>query len=94
LGVIFGLTFGKFIGIVLISKILVKFRIATLPKDVNWRQIYGVALLAGVGFTMSLFITDLAFFNTDYILQSKIGIFVASFLCGIVGYLILRKAND
>ncbi|MBU2527299.1 MAG: Na+/H+ antiporter NhaA [Bacteroidetes bacterium] len=94
LGVIFGLTFGKFIGIVLVSKILVKLKIASLPKGVNWRQIYGVAMLAGVGFTMSLFITDLAFVSTDFILQSKIGIFIASFLCGIIGYLILRKASN
>jgi len=91
LGVIFGLVLGKFIGIVLVSKILVKLKFAELPKGVNWRQIYGVAMLAGVGFTMSLFITNLAFVDPDYILQSKIGIFIASTLCGIGGYLILRK---
>lgn len=93
LGVIFGLVLGKFIGIVLVSKILVKLKFAELPKGVNWRQIYGVAMLAGVGFTMSLFITDLAFVDLDYILQSKIGIFIASILCGIGGYLTLRKVS-
>lgn len=92
LGVIFGLVLGKFIGIVLVSKILVKLKLAALPKGVNWRQIYGVAMLAGVGFTMSLFITDLAFVDADYIIQAKIGIFVASIFCGIAGYLTLRKA--
>lgn len=92
LGIIFGLSFGKFIGIVSISKILVKLKLAALPVGVNWKQIYGVAMLAGVGFTMSLFITDLAFVNPTLVLQAKIGIFVASILCGIVGYLILRKA--
>jgi NhaA family Na+:H+ antiporter len=92
LGVIFGLVFGKFIGIISISKILVKLRLAVLPAGINWRHIYGVAMLAGVGFTMSLFITDLAFVNPAYIIQAKIGIFIASIFCGISGYLILRKA--
>ncbi|MCR8666519.1 Na+/H+ antiporter NhaA [Aestuariibaculum sp. M13] len=92
LGVIFGLAFGKFIGVVGFSKILIKLKLATLPEGVNWRQIYGTALLAGIGFTMSLFITDLAFADPAYILQAKIGIFAASLLCGIAGYLTLRKA--
>ncbi|WMI65084.1 Na+/H+ antiporter NhaA [Aestuariibaculum sp. YM273] len=92
LGVIFGLAFGKFIGVVGFSKILVKLKLATLPEGVNWKQIYGTAMLAGIGFTMSLFITDLAFADSAYILQAKIGIFVASLLCGIAGYLTLRKA--
>lgn len=92
LGVIFGLVLGKFIGIVGFSKIFIKLKLATLPEGVNWRQIYGVAMLAGIGFTMSLFVTDLAFIDSAYILQAKIGIFVASLFCGIGGYLILRKA--
>jgi NhaA family Na+:H+ antiporter len=92
LGVIFGLVIGKFIGIVSISKTLVMLKIAVLPEGVNWRHIYGAATLAGVGFTMSLFITDLAFVNPAYIIQAKIGIFIASIFCGITGYLILRKA--
>lgn len=93
LGVIFGLVFGKFIGIVLFSKVLVWFKLAVLPKGVNWRQIYGAAMLAGVGFTMSLFITDLAFVEPVYVLQSKIGIFVGSMICGIGGFLTLRGAT-
>lgn len=92
LGVIFGLVLGKFIGIVGFSKILIHLKLTTLPEGVNWRQIYGVAMLAGIGFTMSLFITDLAFIDPAYILQAKIGIFVASLFCGIIGYLTLRKA--
>jgi Na+:H+ antiporter, NhaA family len=91
LGVIFGLVCGKFIGIVGFSKILVKLNLATLPEGVSWRQIYGVAILGGIGFTMSLFITDLAFVDSTYILQAKIGIFIASILCGTAGYLMLRK---
>lgn len=92
LGVILGLVVGKFIGIVAISKILVKLKLAVLPDGLQWQHIYGVAILAGVGFTMSLFITDLAFIDSAYILQAKIGIFVASVLCGIGGYLTLRNA--
>lgn len=92
LGVILGLVFGKFVGIVLVSKILIKLKFATLPDGLRWRHIYGVALLAGVGFTMSLFVTDLAFVNPDFIIQAKIGIFVASIICGIGGFLVLRKA--
>jgi NhaA family Na+:H+ antiporter len=92
LGVILGLSIGKFIGIVAISKVLVKLKWAVLPAGLNWRHIYGAALLAGVGFTMSLFITDLAFVNPDFIIQAKIGIFIASIICGVGGYLVLRKA--
>lgn len=92
LGVIFGLALGKFIGIVTMSKILVKLKLAALPEGLNWRHIYGAALLAGVGFTMSLFITDLAFVSPMHIIQAKIGIFIASIFCGIGGFLVLRKA--
>lgn len=94
LGVILGLVLGKFIGIVLISKILVQLKLAALPNELRWRHIYGVSLLAGVGFTMSLFIADLAFVNPTFIIQSKIGIFIASIICGIGGFLVLRKASS
>lgn len=92
LGIILGLVLGKFIGIVIISKILVKLKLAALPEGITWRHIYGAAMLAGVGFTMSLFITDLAFLDPAYVIQAKIGIFVASIVCGIAGFLTLRKA--
>ncbi|MCJ8166120.1 Na+/H+ antiporter NhaA [Pontibacter sp. E15-1] len=92
LGVILGLVLGKFIGIVGVSKIIIKLKLAELPEGLNWRHIYGVALLAGVGFTMSLFITDLAFVSLEHIIQAKIGIFVASTICGISGFLVLRKS--
>lgn len=91
LGVILSLIVGKFIGIVSISKILVKLKLATLPVGLQWRHIYGIGMLAGVGFTMSLFITDLAFITVEFILQAKIGIFIASIISGIGGFLILRK---
>jgi Na+:H+ antiporter, NhaA family len=92
LGVILGLALGKFIGIVAITKILIRLKLAVLPDGLTWRHIYGVAMLAGVGFTMSLFITDLAFVAPVHIIQAKIGIFIASIICGIGGFLVLRKA--
>jgi NhaA family Na+:H+ antiporter len=92
LGVIAGLVLGKFIGIVAISKILVKLKLAVLPAGLNWRHLYGVAMLAGVGFTMSLFITDLAFIDLEHVIQAKTGIFVGSIISGVGGFLVLRKA--
>lgn len=92
LGVILGLALGKFIGIVAITKILTQLKLAVLPDGLTWRHIYGVATLAGVGFTMSLFITDLAFVDPAHVFQAKIGIFTASIICGIGGFLLLRKA--
>jgi Na+:H+ antiporter, NhaA family len=92
LGVILGLIAGKFIGIVLISKLLVRFKIASLPNGMNWKHIYGASFLAGVGFTMSLFISDLAYTDAEYLIQAKIGIFIASIIGGIAGYFVLRKS--
>jgi len=92
-GVIAGLLVGKFVGIVGVTTLVVKMGWGSLPNDVTWRHIYGVSLLAAVGFTMSLFITDLAFRDMEYVLQAKIGIFVASIIGGLAGYLILRKRD-
>lgn len=93
LGVMAGLMFGKFIGIISVSQILVRLKIAALPHGVTWRHLYGAALLAGVGFTMSLFISGLAFDDRQHIIQAKIGIFVASVICGLAGYLVLRTTT-
>lgn len=90
LGIFLGLIFGKFFGIVLFTKMMVSLKISTLPKKVKWAHIYGVGLLAAIGFTMSLFITDLAFNNEAYMDQAKIGIFSASALAGILGYFYLK----
>lgn len=91
LGIIFGLIVGKFVGIVGITKLVVLFKLAGLPQGSTWKQLYGVALLASVGFTMSLFITDLAFTNPEHIVQAKFGILIASFIGGLSGFLILRS---
>lgn len=85
---------GKSVGISLLSWIGLKLNLATLPHNTNLRQIIGVAILAGVGFTMSIFITNLAFFEQDvYIDSAKIGVIIGSLVSGIVGYLILRTGK-
>jgi NhaA family Na+:H+ antiporter len=93
LGIIFGLIFGKFIGIFGVSTLLMKFKLADLPSGITYQHLIGVALLASIGFTMSLFVTSLAFKNEIFIFEAKIGIFIASFIGGIVGFLILNKTN-
>lgn len=91
-GIIFGLFFGKQLGILLSSWIAVRSGKTSLPKGISWPQIWGVSILAGVGFTMSIFISDLAFKSAELIGQAKIAIIIASLLSGIVGFVVLRKS--
>lgn len=91
LGIGLGLLLGKLLGIVGFSWLGVKLKLATLPPEINFKSIFGVAFLAGIGFTMSLFITQLAFVSEVYQTQAKIGIFVASLIGGIVGYNLLKS---
>ncbi|NDP27845.1 MAG: Na+/H+ antiporter NhaA [Flavobacterium sp.] len=91
LGIGIGLVFGKFVGIVAISRLLVAFKLAKLPDRVNWNHIYGVAFLGGIGFTISLFINELAFTNEDFIYTAKVGILFSSLVAGIIGSIILLK---
>lgn len=94
IGIIIGLVVGKFIGISLFSRIIVKLKLASLPEGVNWRQIYGVALLAGIGFTMSIFIAGLAF-NEEINQQiAKVGILVASLISAVLGMIWLSTGNQ
>jgi Na+:H+ antiporter, NhaA family len=85
IGIVAGLVLGKFIGISLFSRLVVRFKIASLPEGVSWQQIYGVAFLAGIGFTMSMFITELAFSDDLYKQIAKVGIITASLLSAIIG---------
>lgn len=94
MGVMAGLVVGKLVGISLVTKLMVKMKIASLPEDVNWQQLYGAALLAGVGFTMSLFITKLAYNDADTILHAKVGILLASVIAGVLGYILLYRAGS
>lgn len=90
-GIILGLVAGKFIGITAIVKLLTLLKITSLPTGVTWRHIVGVGFIAGVGFTMSLFINNLAFKDPALISQAKTGILFASIIAGVAGYLILNK---
>jgi len=85
IGIMLGLILGKFIGISLFSIAIVKFKLATLPEGMRWSHIYGASLLAGIGFTMSMFISDLAFEEPEYIQIAKIGIMAASFISALAG---------
>ena len=90
IGIILGLLVGKPLGIVLFAWIAVKVGFAALPQYVSWVQVTGVGLLGGIGFTMAIFISSLAFSDAELITQSKLSIFVASIMTGILGYVILR----
>ena len=94
LGIIAGLVAGKQLGITLAAWLVVGSGLATLPSDVTWRQIYGAGWLAGIGFTMSLFISGLAFAGTELLPEAKMGIMAASIIAGIGGWLILRSSHD
>jgi len=91
IGIILGLFFGKQFGILFFSWLVVKIRLADLPSRVTWKQLYGVGILGGVGFTMSLFISGLAFSDPILVDQAKIGILFGSLISGTFGYLYLRK---
>jgi NhaA family Na+:H+ antiporter len=93
IGVTLGLVFGKFIGILLFTWVMVKTGFAALPEGSNWRHITGSALLAGIGFTMSLFISGLAFSNPAFVDQAKYGILVGSVLSGALGIIVLKTYN-
>lgn len=87
-GIILGLVLGKFLGITLLSKFGVWIRIADLPEGVRWRDIYAVSFLAGIGFTMSMFITDLALTDPGHVSIAKIGIFTASLFSATIGIIL------
>jgi len=90
LGILCGLFFGKQIGVFLFSYIAIKLRLAEMPSNSNWIKLYGVGILTGIGFTMSLFVGNLAFpENSNYMDGVKIGVLSGSFLSALVGYLLL-----
>ena len=93
MGIMLGLFFGKQVGVFGFSWLAIKLKVAKMPQDSNWLQLYGVSLLTGIGFTMSLFIVSLAF-NDDTLFQftDKLAILVGSFLSAICGYMVLKIA--
>lgn len=90
-GIIFGLIAGKVTGIAGTSWLAIKLKIASLPENTTMSQILGVSFLGGIGFTMSIFVADLAFLcNEDLILQAKVGILSASLISGLIGFFWLK----
>jgi len=90
LGIIAGLVIGKPLGIFLFSFIGVGLGLCVMPSDLKWKNIIGAGFLGGIGFTMSIFITLLAFDNNDVINNSKIAILIASFIAGTIGFIFLK----
>jgi Na+:H+ antiporter, NhaA family len=93
LGIVLGLFLGKPIGILGMSWLVVRLKIGRLPEGVIWSHMYGVALLAGIGFTMSLFITTLAFIDAELLSTARLAIIIGSFLSAIVGLVVLYQVN-
>jgi NhaA family Na+:H+ antiporter len=91
MGVIAGLVIGKPLGVALVSAFVVSIGICTLPTDVRWRHLIGAGMLGGIGFTISIFITNLAFGDQFQLVNSsKIAVFIASMISGGIGFIWLR----
>jgi Na+:H+ antiporter, NhaA family len=90
LGIALGLIVGKPLGILFLTFLSVTFGLCKLPTDLNWKSIFGVGLLGGIGFTMSIFVTLLAFDNEAIINNSKLVILISSLTAGILGFLTLK----
>ncbi len=95
IGIFLGLFFGKQIGIFLFTLLAVKFKLANLPKGISWKMVYGISILGGIGFTMSMFINSLAFKNNlQFINQAKVGILFSTLIASIYGIIFLRFLKD
>lgn len=95
LGILLGLFFGKQIGVLLFSYVSIKMKLAEMPNNSNWLSVYGVSILTGIGFTMSLFVGNLAFVdNLQYIDGVKIGVLTGSLLSTVFGYLLLLISSN
>ncbi len=95
LGIIFGLFLGKQLGVFLFTYLAIKYKIAKLPRCATWPQVYGISVLTGVGFTMSLFIDSLAYQDSNIFYHTdKLGILIGSLISGVLGFLILKFAKS
>ncbi|MEO6681568.1 MAG: Na+/H+ antiporter NhaA [Ginsengibacter sp.] len=91
MGIFAGLILGKPIGVIGFSLLAVTIGVSSLPKGLNWKHVIGVGFIAGIGFTMSIFITLLAYTDTNIITESKISILLASLTSGIIGFVWLKN---
>ena len=94
LGIIIGLFIGKPVGITLASWVVVKSKTAILPHGVNWKQIIGLGMTAGIGFTMSIFISSLSFQDPNYVNTAKLAILIGSLFSAFAGLIILRLTSE
>jgi Na+:H+ antiporter, NhaA family len=93
LGVALGLVFGKLVGIALFTTSAIRFGWGRLPTGMNGRHLAGVSVMAGIGFTVALFVVSLAFTDPELVADAKVGIFAASVVAGLSGYLVLRSSR-
>ncbi len=91
LGVIAGLVLGKQLGIFIFTWAVIRTGLVCLPAKVTWLQVYGVGWLAGIGFTMSIFVATLAFESGELLQAAKVGVLFASLVAGVVGWIIIRR---
>jgi NhaA family Na+:H+ antiporter len=92
-GILLGLVVGKPLGIIGFARLAVRSGFAHVPNGVTWRQLSAVGILAGIGFTVSIFISSLAFGDPSHLLEAKTGVLAASLLAGVLGYLALRDGG-
>ena len=90
IGVMLGLLIGKPVGIVASVFLLTRLKLARMSASMTTRRLVGVGFLASIGFTMSMFISTLAFVDATHLIQAKLGIFAASILGGVLGYILLK----
>jgi NhaA family Na+:H+ antiporter len=92
-GVVVGLVVGKTIGVTLFAWIAVKLRVGALPSEVRWADMFGIGVVAGIGFTVSIFVAQLAFDDAAAVDEAKIGVLAASILAGLLGALVISRAS-
>lgn len=93
IGIFMGLFFGKQLGIFSFSFLMVKLKLADLPHGATWSKLYGVTILGGIGFTMSLFVASLAFRDAEHLALAKLTILLSSLFAGTLGYIFLSKTG-
>ncbi|MBT5626093.1 MAG: Na+/H+ antiporter NhaA, partial [Proteobacteria bacterium] len=94
LGISFGLFAGKQLGVFFMLLLGIKLGVSAMPRDTNWAQLYGISLLCGVGFTMSLFIGSLAFEHSSFDVPIRLGVLTGSILSAVTGYLLIRFGSS
>lgn len=93
MGVLVGLLVGKPVGVMLFSWLAIRFRLAHFPANVSWQHLHGAAWLAGIGFTMSLFVGNLAFGEGSLLIAAKVGILIGSVVAGTIGWYLTRRSS-